>query len=156
MNKYLKLGLCLLLPLLVGGIAGYTTATNIDSWFATLNKPFFNPPNWLFGPVWTILYILMGVSFYIILQAPKSIDKRKSVWVFCIQLFLNFWWSFLFFKFHFLFIALIEILLIWISIVTMIDRFKRVNKTAAYLQIPYLLWVSFATVLNAAIWWLNK
>jgi benzodiazapine receptor len=156
MNKYLKFGLCLLLPLLVGGIAGYTTATSINSWFTTLNKPFFNPPNWLFGPVWTILYILMGVSFYIILQAPKSIDKRKSVWVFCIQLFLNFWWSFLFFKFHFLLIALVEILLIWISIVTMIDRFKRVNKTAAYLQIPYLLWVSFATVLNAAIWWLNK
>ena len=155
MNRYLKLTLCLLLPLIVGGVAGYATATSIGTWYAQLNKPFFNPPNWLFGPVWTVLYILMGVSFYLILQSTKNIDRRKAIYVFVIQLFLNFWWSFLFFKFHLLFIALVEIVLIWVSIVTMISRFKNVNKTAAYLQIPYLLWVSFATALNGAIWWLN-
>ncbi len=156
MNNYLKLGLCLLLPLIVGGIAGYATATNISNWYSQLNKPFFNPPNWLFAPVWTILYILMGISFYLILQSPKNRDWRKAIYVFIVQLFLNFWWSFLFFKFHLILIALVEILLIWVSIVTMILRFKLVNKTAAYLQIPYLLWVSFATILNAAILWLNK
>lgn len=155
MNRYLKLSLCITLPLIIGGISGIATASGIDTWYVNLNKPFFNPPNYLFGPVWSLLYLLMGVSIFLILQAPKSELRKKAFIIFCVQLILNFLWSFLFFKFELPGIALIEILLIWVSILTMIITFSKINKTAAYLQIPYLLWVSFASVLNAAIWWLN-
>jgi len=120
-----------------------------------LNKPFFNPPNYLFGPVWTLLYLLMGISFFLILQSPIKELKRKAIIIFVIQLSLNFLWSFMFFKFELIGLAFIEIILIWISIFTMIIAFNKINRIAAALQIPYLLWVSFATVLNGAIWWLN-
>ncbi len=155
MNRYLKLTLCILLPLLIGGFSGYATASGISSWYVGLNKPFFNPPNYLFGPVWSMLYILMGISFYRILQSQDSELKRKAILIFCIQLVLNFLWSFLFFRFQMLAISFIEIIIMWISIATMIYTFTKIDKTAAYLQIPYLLWVSFASVLNAAIWYLN-
>ena len=154
-NKTFQLILCLFIPLLIGGIGGIATAGSIDGWYLHLNKPSFNPPNYLFGPVWTFLYLMMGVSFFMILQKPKDKYYKKSVIVFCVQLFLNFWWSFLFFKFQMLGIALIEIVLIWLSILTMIIVFYKINRFAALLQIPYLLWVSFASVLNASIWWLN-
>ena len=155
MNKYLKLTLCILLPLLIGGISGYASASSINIWYMGINKPFFNPPNYLFGPVWTMLYILMGISFYRILQSQESDMKTKAIIVFCVQMFLNFCWSFLFFKFQLLGIAFVEIILMWISIATMIYTFSKIDKIAAYLQIPYLLWVSFASVLNGAIWYLN-
>lgn len=152
-----KLGvflLCIILPLLVGGISGIATVSGIKDWYVHLNKPFFNPPNYLFGPVWSLLYLLMGVSFYMILQS-KSVTKKKAILIFFIQLFLNFWWSFLFFKFQLLGISMIEIFLMWLSILWMIIEFKKINKTAAYLQIPYLAWVTFASLLNASIWYLN-
>ncbi len=155
MNKTLKLILCLLIPLAIGSISGIATAAGIKSWYLTLNKPFFNPPNYLFGPVWTLLYLLMGISIYLILQTPKTDMRKKAIIIFCVQLGLNFIWSFLFFKFQRVGIAFIEILLIWASILTMILTFYNLNKTAALLQIPYLLWVSFASILNGAIWWLN-
>ena len=155
MNRYLKLTLCILLPLLIGGLSGYATASGINIWYMGLNKPFFNPPNYLFGPVWSMLYILMGISFYRILQSQDSELKRKAILIFCIQLILNFCWSFLFFRFQMLAISFIEIIIMWISIATMIYTFTKIDKTAAYLQIPYLLWVSFASVLNGAIWFLN-
>ncbi|MBA2612155.1 MAG: tryptophan-rich sensory protein [Bacteroidetes bacterium] len=155
MNKYLKLALCILTPLLIGAVADIATATSIDGWFVELNKPIFNPPNYLFGPVWTFLYILMGISLFLIMQTPKVYARRRAIVIFVIQLFLNFCWSFLFFKFHLLCLAFIEIIVIWLSIITMIYAFKKINKTAAYLQIPYLLWVSFASVLNGTICYLN-
>ena len=155
MNQYLKLTLCILLTLAVGGAGGFATASSIGTWYATLNKPFFNPPNYLFGPVWTTLYILMGISFFMILQAPSTPFRKKAIRIFYIQLFFNFWWSFIFFKFHLLGFAFVEICLMWLSILSMILVYHKINKTAAYLQIPYLLWVSFATVLNASLWWLN-
>ncbi len=120
-----------------------------------LNKPFFNPPNYLFGPVWTLLYLLMGISFYMILQSQMGVLKRKAIIIFVIQLILNFSWSFIFFKFQLIGLAFIEIILIWIAILSMIIVYNKINHVAARLQIPYLLWVSFATVLNGAIWWLN-
>lgn len=155
MNRYLKLTLCIFIPLIIGAISGIATASSLNNWFLTLHKPSFNPPNYLFGPVWTTLYILMGISLYLILQSSKSRLRTNAIVIFCIQLFLNFWWSFIFFKFQLIGFAFIEIILIWLSIITMIYSFKKINKTAAYLQIPYLLWVSFASVLNASIWWLN-
>ena len=153
-KNILKLIICIIVPMLVGGISGVATVAGIKDWYVHLNKPFFNPPNYLFGPVWSILYLLMGVSLFMILQS-KSITKKKAISIFFVQLFLNFWWSFLFFKFQLLGISLIEIVLMWLSILWMIIEFKKINKTAAYLQIPYLAWVTFASLLNLAIWYLN-
>ena len=155
MKKALLLILCILFTLFVGALSGIATSDSITGWFTTLNKPFFNPPNYLFGPVRTTLYILMGISFYLILNQKENEFRKKAIAIFLVQLFLNFCWSFLFFKFQLLGIALIEIILIWISIIIMIIVFYKINKTAALIQIPYLLWVSFASVLNGAIWWLN-
>ena len=155
MNKFLKLCLCIIIPLLIGAVSGFATASSINTWYVTLHKPFFNPPNYLFGPVWTTLYMLMGISFYMILQSRNSKYKKGAIYLFCIQLFLNFCWSFIFFKFQYLGLALIEIIMMWISILAMIIWFAKLNKTAAYLQIPYLCWVSFAAVLNASLWYLN-
>lgn len=155
MNKTIKFFLCVGLTLAIGAIGGIATASGVNVWYQTLNKPLFNPPSYLFGPVWTILYILMGISFYLILQSSNTVFRKRAVIIFCIQLFLNFCWSFLFFKFQLVGTAFIEIILIWLSIVLMIIAFYKINRTAAYLQIPYLLWVSFACVLNGSIWILN-
>lgn len=155
MNRYLKLFLCILGPLVIGGISGSANANSINTWYITLNKPFFNPPNYLFGPVWTLLYALMGISLFLILETPKSALRKKSILIFGTQIFLNFWWSIIFFKYQLVGWALIEIGMIWMSILLMIVTFRKLNKTAAYLQIPYLLWVSFATVLTFSIWYLN-
>ncbi|MBP8034317.1 MAG: tryptophan-rich sensory protein [Bacteroidia bacterium] len=155
MKNLLKLSLCIFSMLLVGGIGGFATATSITTWYAEINKPSFNPPNYLFGPVWTTLYILMGISIYMILQSPKTELRKKAIVIFCIQLLLNFCWSFIFFKFQLLGLAFIEIILMWASILTMIIVFFEINKKAALIQIPYLLWVSFASVLNGSIWFLN-
>ncbi len=155
MNKCVKLLACILLTLSVGAVSGIATASGINNWFAELNKPIFNPPGYLFGPVWTLLYLLMGISLFLILQSPQNTLKQKAIKIFIVQLSLNFLWSFLFFKFQLIGWAFFEILLIGLSILFMISTFNKINKTAARLQIPYLLWVSFASVLNGAIWWLN-
>jgi tryptophan-rich sensory protein len=140
----------------VGAVSGIATAGGIDDWFYALNKPFFNPPSAVFGPVWTLLYLLMGISLYLILSPTSSPLRTKAIIIFGFQLALNFVWSFLFFKYRLLGFAFIEIVLIWVSIVFMINSFYSVNKKAAYLQIPYLVWVSFATLLNGSIWFLNR
>ncbi len=155
MKKTIKLIICISLPLLVGGISGFATATSIKDWYVHINKPSFNPPNYLFGPVWTTLYILMGISFYMILQTASHDMRKKAVNIFSIQLLLNFCWSFIFFNFQLPGFAFVEIMMMWISILTMIIIFYKINKTAALLQIPYLMWVSFASVLNGSIWYLN-
>lgn len=155
MKKTLKLLLCILAMLLIGGLAGAATSTSISGWYTTINKPSFNPPNYLFGPVWTTLYILMGISLYLILQSDGNELRKKAITIFSIQLFLNFWWSFIFFNLQMLGLAFVEIILMWIGILTMILFFYKINKTAALLQIPYLMWVSFASILNGSIWYLN-
>lgn len=154
-KAFSSLFICLLIPLAIGGLSGFATASGISDWYVTLNKPSFNPPNYLFAPVWTCLYILMGISLFIIWQSPMGQIRTNALIIFTIQILLNFLWSFLFFKFKMPGLALIEIMMIWISILAMIILFSRISKPAAYLQIPYLLWVSFATILNAAIWHLN-
>ncbi len=155
MQKITKLIGCLFLTLLTGGISGWFTVSSIATWYATLHKPSFNPPNYLFGPVWTVLYILMGISFFLILQQPLTDQRKKATRIFIIQLALNFFWSIIFFNFHLLGIALIEILVMWFSILLMIISFHQVNKLTSLIQLPYLCWVSFATVLNAGILYLN-
>jgi len=145
----------ILVPLLIGGISGYVTISAISSWYSTLVKPSFNPPNWIFGPVWTTLYILMGYSSYRIYQSPKSDSRNQALTIYGLQLIFNFFWSILFFKFHLLGVALIEISILLSLLILMFIRFKQIDRTAAFLNIPYLIWVSFATILNAAIWSLN-
>jgi translocator protein len=155
MKNLLILIVCITVPLSLGAWAGIATSANIDSWFETLKAPSFRPPNWLFAPVWTTLYILMGISFFMLLQSKTKLSKNKAITISVGQLALNTLWSFLFFYFHQLGIALVEILMIWLSIFLMIRSYYPINKIAAYLQIPYLAWVSFATILNAAYFFLN-
>lgn len=147
--------ICILIPLVIGGLSGFATTSSISEWYVTLNKPSFNPPNFLFAPVWTFLYLLMGISLFIIWKSPVGQLRTNALIIFTIQILLNFVWSFLFFKFMLPGWALIEIVMMWMSILIMIILFSRVSEPAAYLQIPYLAWVSFATLLNAAIWHLN-
>lgn len=149
----LKLFLCVVLTLGVGGVSGYFTANGISTWYVFLSKPSFNPPNYLFGPVWTILYFLMGISFYRVIKKSKLTDI--AIWIFILQLSLNFFWSFIFFNFHQLGFALLEIILLWFSILYMIVLFYKIDKWASIINIPYLFWVSFATLLNFSIYILN-
>jgi len=144
------------LPLGIGGVAGMFTSEAIPGWYATLNQPSFNPPNWIFGPVWTTLYIVMGISFFLIWKLEASKERNHAIGIFLVQLLLNFGWSFCFFYFKMIGLALIEIIALWISIALMLKRFYKLKPLAAYINIPYLLWVSFATVLNAAYYWLNR
>ena len=156
MNKYIKLIIAIALPLAAGAIGSSATFTGIDSWYTTLNKPSFNPPNWIFGPVWTTLYILMGISLYLIWQ--KGLKKefiKNSFILFIVNLILNSFWSIAFFGLENPGLAFLVIIVLWIVILTLILRFYKINKLASYLLIPYILWVSFASVLNFSIWQLN-
>lgn len=141
---------------LVGIIGSVFTASAIPTWYANLNKPFFSPPNWLFGPVWTILYLLMGVAFFLIWKRGwKSKKNRQARNLFLIQLGLNFIWTPIFFGIKSPLIALVIIMLLLFFIILTIKKFLPISKTAGILLIPYLIWVTFATLLNAAILVLN-
>ena len=155
MNRILRLLICIAFPLIVGGISGFFTVQGVKDWYLTLAKPNFTPPNYLFGPVWTFLYAFMGVAFFRILEKGKSVQKIKAIRIYLWQLFFNFCWSFLFFSQHQIGLAFIDILILWVLILIMIFRFKKLDAFAGYSQIPYLLWVSFATALTAAIFILN-
>lgn len=127
------------------------------SWYNTLNKPFFNPPAWLFGPAWTVLYILMAISAYLVWRKGfKKKQVKEALKVFAIQLVLNLSWSPVFFGAKNILLALFIILVMLVFIAKTIGAFAKVDKTASYLLYPYLLWVSFATVLNFSVWILNK
>lgn len=155
-NQIGKLIAAVLLPLAVGGVAGLFTTEAIPTWYAKLNQPSFNPPNWIFGPVWTTLYLLMGISFFLIWKLEAGKERNQAMVIFLVQLLLNFCWSFFFFYFKMIGLALIEILLLWSAIVFMLVRFYKLKPVAAYINIPYLLWVTFATALNAAYFILNR
>lgn len=152
----MKLVLSLALTLLVGFIAGFATARSIDTWYANLNKPSFNPPNWLFAPVWTILYILMGIALYIVWNKTATSQRNIALTVFLVQLAINFAWSFIFFNSHQVGWALVDIIVLWFLILVTIILFFQISSTAGWLLVPYLLWVSFAGILNYSIWQLNK
>lgn len=127
----------------------------VDAWYAELAKPSWNPPNWLFGPVWTTLYILIGVSAWRVARAGGFRRDRASLWIFLTQWILNFAWSGFFFGLHAPALALVEIVALLALIAVMIARFHRHDVIAAHLLVPYFLWVSFATALNFALWRLN-
>lgn len=157
MGKTAKLILSIVVSLGVGFIGSFFTSPAIPTWYAGLIKPSFSPPNYLFAPVWTILYILMGISFYLVWQKGLKNEKvRVALTVFAAQFLLNAIWSPIFFGAKNLFWALIVIIFMWIYIVKTILAFRKVSKTASYLLYPYLAWVSFATMLNFSVWFLNK
>jgi len=150
----LKLIVSIIAVLAVGFLSSFFTSNSINSWYSTIEKPSFNPPNWIFGPVWTLLYIMIGVSLFIIWNS-KAKDKKLVYSIFAVQLGLNFLWSILFFGNQNILGAFIDIILLWIAIILNIFFAYKISKPAAYLLVPYLLWVSFASVLNFAILILN-
>ncbi len=156
MNKKIILVICLTVPLIIGGISGWLSGDGINSWYPSLIKPSFNPPAWVFGPVWTVLYLLMGYSFYRIWMQPVSIHRIKATRLFIAQITLNFFWSLLFFRWQLTGWATIEIIVLWITMILMIKAFIKLDSFAGYLQIPYLLWVSFASLLSGSLWYLNQ
>lgn len=158
MSKYLRIIYCVAICLVVGYLSSITTQSSINTWYPTLIKPSFNPPNWLFAPVWTLLFIMMGVAAGMIwnqLENQKELVK-KALLFFTVQLLLNALWSYLFFGLNNVLLALIEIVLLWLIIYETFYIFKKIDKKAAYLFIPYLIWVGFAAVLNGSIYYLNR
>lgn len=151
-----KLAIALIIPQLAGGIGALFTTPSIASWYGTIVKPSFNPPSWIFGPVWTTLFVLMGVALYLVWQQGAMRPQvRRALTIFGAQLVLNTLWSILFFGLHSPGAALIEIVFLWFAIVATIFAFTKISKTAAWLLAPYLAWVSFAAFLNFTIWRLN-
>jgi tryptophan-rich sensory protein len=141
----------------VGGLSGFATAGGVSTWYPTLVKPSFNPPAWVFGPVWTVLYIMMGVAAFLVWRRGLDAEGvRTALTVFAVQLALNGIWSVLFFGMHAPGWALVEIVLLWMAIGINTLLFWRVLPSAGALLLPYWMWVSFATVLNASLWWLNR
>ena len=158
MNKITRILTLVVTCLVIGYFSGMGTRSAITTWYPTLVKPSFNPPNWVFAPVWSMLYIMMGVAAGLVwnrIDFEKEIVKKALVF-FAIQLALNALWSYLFFGLRNPTLAGIEIVILWLMIFETYVKFSKINKIAGYLFIPYLLWVSFATVLNASIWWLNR
>lgn len=154
--NYKRLIISLTLPQLAGIVGSFFTTSAIPTWYATLQRPSFSPPNWLFGPVWVTLYILMGISIYLIWQKiEQNKTARGAMWLFWIHLFFNAIWSIIFFGLQNPGLAFINIIIIWLLIIALMVKFWKVNRWATYLLIPYLLWVSFASVLNYFIWYLN-
>ncbi|HRG19092.1 MAG TPA: tryptophan-rich sensory protein [Flavobacterium lutivivi] len=158
MQKNLRIAAIVLTCLAVGYFSSLVTRDNIPTWYATLKKPFFNPPNWVFAPVWTILYIMMGIAAGRVWNKVDSDQQnvKKGMYFFIIQLALNALWSYLFFGMHNLFLSIIEIILLWLMIYETIIQFKKVDRLASKLLIPYLVWVSYASILTASVWYLNK
>jgi tryptophan-rich sensory protein len=146
----------LVITLAIGFVASLFTRPQIAGWYSTLNKPTFNPPPWLFAPVWTALYIMIAIAAYLVWQRRDSSKTYKiTASIYVAQLAFNFLWSMVFFGLHGVLPALFIILLLWVSIILNIRWFKKYSKTAAWLLVPYLLWVSFASILNLSIYLLN-
>jgi len=158
MQKFLRIATVVLTCLTIGFLSGMATKEGVTTWFPLLHKPIFNPPNWLFAPVWTVLYIMMGVAGGLVwtqLEKNEALVK-KAFLLFLAQLALNALWSYLFFGLHNPLLAFIEIILLWLMIYETYLIFQKIESLAAKLLIPYLAWVSFATLLNGSIWWLNR
>lgn len=154
--KCKRLVISLALPQLAGLIGSAFTISAIPTRYADLEKPGFSPPSWLFGPVWVLLYILMGISIYLIWQKTEENKKAKgAIFLFWFHLIFNASWSIIFFGFQNPGLAFVNIIIIWLLIIILMIKFWKINKWSAYLLIPYLLWVSFAGALNYFIWRLN-
>jgi translocator protein len=161
MNKNLsstwKLVIAILLCEMIGITSSLFSVEAIKTWYLTLNKPSWNPPNSIFAPVWTILYVLMGISLWLIWKSDAPVaQQKKAVYFFALQLFINFWWSIVFFKFQSPIFGLVVILLMVLTILITIFQFAPISRFASWLLVPYISWVCFATILNYTIWSLNS
>lgn len=148
-----KFLISILIPLLTGGLSALITKNNMDL-YSRINTPPLSPPSWLFPVAWTILYFLMGISLYLVLNSSESNDKNLYL-VFAIQLFLNFIWTIIFFNFRAYLIAFVVLIFLWAASLLMIVLFYRNKKISAFLQIPYILWLTFAAYLNFGVYVLN-
>lgn len=142
--------------LAVGAVGGLLTSSSVETWFPTLAKPAWNPPSWVFGPVWTVLYVLMGVALWLVWRQVGLSRARRANVLFASQLALNLGWSLLFFGLRSPTLALAEIVCLLVVIVLTTVEFRRHSRAAALLMAPYILWVSFASTLNAGIVYLNR
>jgi len=148
--------ICLAIPLLIGFIGSQFTIESVKTWYTTINRPSFNPPNWVFAPVWTTLYVLMGIASFRVWQKRKTAEWfHWAVIIYFVQLIFNLMWSFIFFELHQIGFALVEIILLLLLIIINAFIFYRFDKLAAWLFLPYFLWVSFATYLTYSIFILN-
>jgi tryptophan-rich sensory protein len=157
-KQIMKLVVALVVCFGVSGVgAVFTTQDSISNWYGQLTKPFLTPPNWIFGPVWSALYLLMAISFFIVWSKGINYFKVKQAMVlFVIQLVLNAAWTPLFFGFRLILPAFIDIILLWLVILVTLYVFKHISLYAAVILIPYVAWVGFAVILNGSIWYLNK
>lgn len=151
----IALALFVILCLAVAGVGGAITAGSVDTWYPTLVKPAFNPPDWVFAPVWTTLYICMAVAAWRVWRTPASTARRNALLLFAVQLVLNLAWSALFFGLHRVGAALLEVIVLLLAIAATGLVFRRLDRLAGLLFVPYVLWVAYASVLNFSIWWLN-
>lgn len=152
-----KLVVSILLCQFAGLIGSVFTALSLENWYLFLEKPAFNPPAWVFFPAWVTLYTLMGISLYLVWEKGlQEQEIKKGIFIFGIQLGLNTLWSILFFGLKSPYYAFVEIVLLWFAILLTILKFRKISKTASYLLFPYILWVSFAMLLNYYIWILNS
>jgi translocator protein len=154
-NDIVRLVIALAASFLAAIIGSYFTFPSITTWYASLNKPFFTPPDWLFGPAWTVLYILMAIALYLVWSLPKSKERDAAIALFAGQLIMNVLWSVGFFGFHNILLGAVLIILLLILIVLTTYEFYKLSRYAAYAMVPYILWVSFATCLNVAVYFLN-
>ena len=147
----LFVGVCLA----IGGLGGAVTASSVTEWYPTLNKPSFNPPNWVFGPVWTTLYVMMGIAAWRVWRAADRDTARGPLALFALQLVVNLGWSIAFFGLRDPGLAVVVILVLDLLVLATALMFRRVDRLAEWLLVPYLGWIAFATVLNIAVWRLN-
>lgn len=155
-KKLQRIGIAIFVCLLIGFLSGTATQTSVNSWYSVLKKPFFTPPSWLFGPVWTLLYIMMGVAAGIVWSRGFYHKWVKiALYHFGFQLILNAAWSIFFFGLQNPLIAFVDITALFILLIFTFKWFKVVNITAAYLLVPYIIWVAYAAILNLRIWQLN-
>ncbi|RZL39246.1 MAG: tryptophan-rich sensory protein [Pedobacter sp.] len=154
--QFIPFIICLIIPLSIGALGGFFTMEAVKTWYTTLNKPSFNPPNYLFGPVWSTLYAIMGIASYLVWKRRKTAKNYTlAASIYFIQLVLNLMWSFIFFYQQQIGLALIEIIFLLVAIIANSILFYKINKVAGLLYIPYIMWVSFATVLTYSIYMLN-
>jgi tryptophan-rich sensory protein len=140
-----------------GSSAIFTSKDSLTNWYYQLEKPIFTPPDLVFGPTWTILYLLMAISVFLVWNKGQDYPRvKQSLIIFLAQLVLNAIWTPLFFRFHLIMVAFIEIIMLWFAILATILTFKRISLIASIILVPYLIWVGYATVLNGSIWYLNR
>lgn len=154
MKKIIKLLISILVCQAAGGVGAIFTVPAISGWYKSLQKPFFNPPDWIFSPVWIFLFLLMGISLYLVWNRGLR-ENKKAIIIFGIQLVLNIFWSIIFFGLKSPGFAFWEMIILWLAILATIISFYKISKTAGLLLVPYILWVSFALILNLFLWQLN-